>query len=82
VGRQSELAKAEMPQAEIELALAWLRGEADLAAIAAARGKFHASNSLAWVGPRLKEAWRRGMLDIKEDAAHPTLGEGGDENCN
>lgn len=54
---------------EIELALAWLRGEATLNDIAKARGKFNASNSLAWVGPRLRAAWLSGRLAIKEDAA-------------
>jgi len=51
------------------MALAWLRGELTLAEIAQARGKFNASNSLAWVAPRLKAALQAGRLAIKEDAA-------------
>lgn len=67
MGRLTLKSKLEMPSEEVELALLWLCGEVGLAEIAARRGKFNASNSLAWVAPRLKEAWRRGLIRI--DAA-------------
>lgn len=75
MGRYPTISKLTMPDEEVEMALAWLRGEMSLAQIAEARGKFNASNSLAWVGPRLREAWRRGLLITTG------LGEGGDEDC-
>jgi hypothetical protein len=65
MGRMPLKAKLEMPTADIEVALAWLRGEVGLAEIALRRGKFNASNSLAWVAPRLREAWRRGLIRIE-----------------
>jgi len=58
-----------MPQADVELALAWLRGEVTLGEVAASRGKFNASNSLAWVAPRLREAYRQGRIIINDVAA-------------
>lgn len=66
MGRLTLKSKLEMPAEEIELALLWLSGEVGLTEIAARRGKFNASNSLAWVAPRLREAWRRGRIIIKE----------------
>lgn len=67
MSRPTNLARLEMPAAEIETALLWLCGELDLAGVAQMRGKFNASNSLAWVAPRLREAWRRGLIRIRAD---------------
>jgi len=74
MGRFTTIRRLEPHPAEIELALAWLRGDLDLGGIAKARGKFNASNSLAWVAPRLKAAFAAGRLTqraIKEDTRPP-----------
>lgn len=68
MGRFTIIRRLEPPVGEIEMALAWLRGDLTLSDIAKARGKFNASNSLAWVAPRLKAAFVSGRLAIKKDA--------------
>lgn len=68
MGRLSTIHRLAPPEEEIEMALAWLSGRLTLNEIAKARGKFNASNSLAWVAPRLRAAWLNGRLAIKEDA--------------
>ena len=67
MGRFTTIRQLEPPAWELELALRWLRGEVNLAGIAKARGNFNASNSLAWVGPRLKAAFAAGKLTINKD---------------
>src|SRR6266550_7267459 len=67
MGRFTTIRQLEPPAWELELALRWLRGEVNLAGIAKARGNFNASNSLAWVAPRLKAAFAAGRLTINKD---------------
>ena len=73
MGRFTTIRKLEPHPGEIEMALAWLRGELTLADIAKARGKFNASNSLAWVAPRLKAAFAAGRLAINKDTPPEAL---------
>jgi hypothetical protein len=67
MGRFTTIRRLQPAENEIEMALAWLRGDLTLTDIAKARGKFNASNSLAWVAPRLRAAFAVGRLVIKED---------------
>jgi hypothetical protein len=73
MGRFTTIRKLDPHPQEIDMALAWLRGDLTLVDIAKARGKFNASNSLAWVAPRLRAAFAAGRLGIKEDAAAEPL---------
>ena len=66
MGRFSMIRRLIFDPLEVEMAVEWLAGRITIKDISEALGKANASNVLAWVGPRLKEAARQGRIIIKD----------------
>src|SRR5258708_4120858 len=71
MGRFTTIRGLDLPEWEIALALRWLTGELSLSGVAKARGNFNASNSLAWVAPRLRAAFAAGGVGVNKDTPVP-----------
>ena len=66
MGRLSKLAKLELPRWELDLAVAYLRGEVRSKEVALTAG-IRAANVPGWVLPRLRMAWEEGTLNADKE---------------